>query len=253
MATELLYMQDFGVETCEATVVAVTTAEDGRTDVVLDQTSFYARGGGQDWDTGMIEAPGGRFQVEEVRLDEAGVVHHIGMMTEGVLQAGEAVHGTVDHERRMINMRLHSAAHVIDMAVDQLGLDWVGGKGQHYPHLSAVEYTGTWDPDGAEALRGQIEERANQLIERGSTNSIRFMPVSEMHTVVRHVPDNIPQNKPGRVVMYGEQFGIPGGGTHVKDVREVGRVRVSGLKMKRGVIRLSYAVDGVNSGIPEGA
>ncbi len=245
MATELLYMQDFGVETCSAKVLSVSQTEDNRTDVVLDQTCFYARGGGQDWDTGVIKGADCGFSVEEVRLDEDGVVHHIGIITSGQLKAGEDVDCEVDHDRRTINMRLHSAAHVIDMAVADLGLDWVGTKGQHYPHLSAVEYSGTWEPAKAEELRAELEKRTNAFIEKGSINSIRFMPVSEMHTICRHVPDNIPTNKPGRVVVYGEDFGVPCGGTHVRDIHEVGAVTISKLKEKKGVIRVSYAVAGI--------
>ncbi len=245
--TELLYMQDFDVETATAKVLAVAPTDDGRTDVVLDQTTFYARGGGQDWDMGVISKPGATFTVEEVRLDEAGQVHHIGRTTSGSLELGDAVTCAVDHERRAINTRLHSAGHVIDMAVDQLGLDWVGGKGQHYPHLSAVEYAGTWAPDQAETLRAALEARANQLIDQGSHNTIRFMPVAQMHAICRHVPGNIPTNKPGRVVVYGENFGIPCGGTHVRDIRQVGKVHIPKLKEKKGIIRLSYSVEGVNS------
>ena len=78
MATELLYLDDFDVLTAPATVTAVTVLEDGRLDVVLDRTCFYPRGGGQDWDTGTIRGGHAAFRVEEVRLDEHGVVHHLG-------------------------------------------------------------------------------------------------------------------------------------------------------------------------------
>ena len=244
--TELLYMQDFDVESCEATVVSVAQTEDGRTDIVLDQTCLYARGGGQDWDYGTISKDGAQFEVREVRLDEQGDAHHFGTVISGSFAAGDHVNCAVDHERRMINTRLHSAGHVLDMAVDDLGLDWVGGKGQHYPELSAIEYTGSWNPDSAEELRVQIEQRANEFIEKGSENKLLFMPVEVMHTVCRHVPENIPRNKPGRVVMYGE-FGIPCGGTHIRNIHDIGKVYATKLKEKKGVIRLTYAVEGINS------
>lgn len=245
MATALLHMQDFGVETCEAAIVSIGTTEDGRTDITLDQTCFYARGGGQDWDKGIIRSADSIFAVEEVRLDESGIVHHIGVITSGQFEQGGKVHCEVDRARRTINMRLHSAAHVIDMAIADLGLDWVVTKGQHYPHLSAVEYSGTWDSAKAEELRAKLELRANECVKRGSVNTIHFMPVSEMYTVCRHIPANIPANKPGRVVMYGENFGIPCGGTHVKNIREVGKVTIPKLKEKKSVIRISYAVEGI--------
>jgi len=245
MATELLYLQDFNVETCDAKIVSVEPAEDGRVDVVLDRTSLYARGGGQDWDTGTIASDAGEIQVEEVRLDEEGTVHHFGRYANGAFAPGDEVHCACDHDRRQANTRLHSAAHVIDMAVADLEPDWVATKGQHYPNLSAIEYSGTWDENRAEEIRGAIEQLANAYVAHGSHNELRFMPVSEMHTVCRHVPDNIPTNKPGRVVMYGD-FGVPCGGTHVQDIAEVGKITIPSLKMKQGVIRLGYEVEGIN-------
>ncbi|HSX07442.1 MAG TPA: alanine--tRNA ligase-related protein [Candidatus Saccharimonadales bacterium] len=242
--TILLYMQDFDVETCNASIVSAALTEDDRTDFVLDQTCFYARGGGQDWDEGVIKKGDAAFAVDEVRLDENGVVHHIGTITNGSFAKGDAVLCEVDHERRAINTRLHSAAHVIDMAIAQLGLDWVGAKGQHYPHLSAIEYSGAWEPEKAERLRAEIEALANQLITKGSHNTLRLMPVEEMHKYCRHVPDNLPTNKPGRVVLYGD-FGVPCGGTHVRDIQQVGKVSIPNLKEKKGVIRVSYAVEGI--------
>jgi Ser-tRNA(Ala) deacylase AlaX len=238
-------MQDFDVETCDAKVLSITSTEDDRTEILLDQTCFYARGGGQDWDQGTITKSDAEFKVEEVRLDEDGIVHHVGQITSGAFDKDDTVSCKVDHERRLVNMRLHSAAHVIDMAVAKLGLDWAGTKGQHYPHLSAIEYSGTWEPEKAEELRTQIETLTNQLVEQGSHNTLRFMPVEEMHNYCRHVPDNLPKNKPGRVVLYGD-FGVPCGGTHVKNINQVGKVSIPKLKEKKGVIRLSYAVEGIN-------
>lgn len=244
--TELLYMQDFNVEDCEAEVASISPTEDGRIDIVLNQTCFYPRGGGQDWDMGTIASGDTTFEVEEVRLDEHGGVHHIGRYTAGSFAVGDSAVCTVDHERRMVNTRLHSAGHVLDMAVDKLGLDWVAGKGQHYPHLSAVEYSGTWQLEQAEDVRIAIEKQANEFVAQALDNSLVFMSVEEMHKVVKHVPDNIPKNKPGRVVMYGDDFGIPCGGTHVKNLREVGTIKIPKLKEKKGVIRVSYAIEGIN-------
>ena len=245
--TDLLYIKDFDVEACTAKVLSVAKTDDGKTDIVLDQTCFYPRGGGQDWDTGKISSSNAEILVEEVRLDEEGTVHHIGTLTSGEFNAGDEIEGSVDSQRRSINTRLHSGGHVIDMAIDSLGLDWVATKGQHYPHLSAVEYSGTWEPEKADELRNSIEQRAKEIIQKGTDNKLVFMPVEEMHTVCRHVPDNIPKNKPGRVVIYGDDFGIPCGGTHVKNLSQIGTIKVPKLKEKKGVIRVNYEVEGINA------
>ena len=183
---------------------------------------------------------------DETRLDETGTVHHIGNLTNGTFNIGDQVSSKVDHDRRSINTRLHSAGHVIDMTIDSLGLDWIATKGQHYPDLSAVEFSGTWQPDHAEKLKYDIESRANELMRGARDNELRFLPVEDMHTICRHVPENIPTNKPGRVVIYDGNFGIPCGGTHVKNLQEIGRVTVPKLKEKKGMIRVNYTVDGIN-------
>ncbi len=46
--------------------------------------------------------------------------------------------------------------------------------------------------------------------------------------------------------MYGEDFGIPCGGTHVRNLSQIGDLKVTKLKEKQGVIRLSYSVVGIN-------
>lgn len=248
MATKLMYLDDFGVVTCEAKVVEINDIADERADIVLDVTCFYPRGGGQDWDTGTIsKSDGARFQVEEVRLDEGGVVHHIGRFVTGEFVTGTSVKCDVNIERRDINTKLHSAGHVIDLAVDKLGFSWLPGRAGHYPHMSFVEYESNVAPEEYDSLRHQIQETVQKVIDNSSSeNEIRFMPVSEMHTICRHVPDNIPTNKPARVVVYNEDFGVPCGGTHVKKLSEIGKVTITKIKSKKGVTKVSYTVEGVN-------
>lgn len=244
--TDLLYLKDFNVEDCTATVTSIELLADNRFDVQLDQTCLYPRGGGQDWDTGTITAHDSMFRVDQVRIDENGDVHHLGTFGSTVFAKADLVKCQVDHDRRHINTRLHSAGHVIDMAVDALSLGWVPTKGQHFPDLSAIEYSGDWNPEMAEGLRGSIQNKTRELVATGSSNSLRFMDKASMKAVCKNVPDIIPDNKPTRVVMYGEDFGIPCGGTHLKDISEIGTINVTKLKCKKGTIRLSYAVEGIN-------
>ena len=248
MTTQLVYLEDFGVVTCSAKVAAAEQTEEERTDIQLDQTCFYPRGGGQDWDTGTIKSVDGSavFAVQEVRLDENGVVHHIGAFQSGELKPDEEVACAVDTERRTINTRLHSAGHVVDLVVDRLKLPLVPGRGGHYPHMSFVEYEGEVAPEETENIRQQSEQIANEVIEQGGQNEIRFMSVSEMHTICRHVPSNIPTNKPARVVIYNDDFGVPCGGTHVADLHDIGKITITKVKTKKGLTKVSYAVEGIN-------
>lgn len=246
MASKLLYLEDFDVVTCEATVVSVAKTEDDRTILVLDQTCFYPRGGGQDWDTGRITADKAEFAVNEVRLDEEASVQHIGQIMRGDFTAGEKAQCVVDRKRRYINTRLHSAGHLIDMSMTELYPDWTPGRGAHYPHMSFVEYDVpegvVMDEDFAEKLQNKLAKLQQTTIE----NEIRFMPKSEIGQYCRHIPHNIPPNKPSRIVIYADSFGSPCGGTHVKVLADIGTITVTKAKIKKGLAKVSYAVAGIN-------
>lgn len=235
MTTRLLYLEDFDVVTATATVIVAQPTEDGRIDVVLDQTCFYPRGGGQDWDTGTIDD----FIVTEVRLDADGVVHHIG---EGRLAIGQTVNCLVDKARRTINTRLHSAGHVLDIAMSDLQSDWIPSKGAHYPHMSFVEYQVPSHSEVPENLITIVQEKVNTLSVSDYVNKLLFVDKADLVKYCRHVPENLPTNKPTRIVLYADDFGIPCGGTHVNQVSKIGDITVTKIKVKKGIAKLSYSI-----------
>jgi Ser-tRNA(Ala) deacylase AlaX len=238
--TELLYMKDFNITDCEATVVGVSEFE-GKQVISLNQTCFYAKGGGQDFDQGSISSDGAVFTVEAVHFVD-GEVKHIGSFEQGSFKVGDSVHCQVNQDRRQLNTRLHSAGHVLDMAVRQLGWDWIPGKGAHYPHMSFVEYSGQLDAENKDALIRSLQEKIDQLIQQGSTNSIRFITPEEMATLGAVVPKNLPKGKPSRAVLY-DNFAVPCGGTHVENIKEIIKLVVTKMKMKDGNIRVSYSLE----------
>lgn len=239
--TELLYLSDFTLVECEAKVMNVTRAENGKTIVVLDQTAFYPQGGGQPYDKGTIESVAAKFVVDEVRFMD-GIVHHIGNFEHGALAAGETVKCSVDKERRQLHTRLHSAGHVVDMAVDALGLEWIPGKGYHFPDGPYVEYEGNAPESEREAIKAKIEEQVNAFIRQGRDTSLQFMNRQQMKAVCRHVPDYIPENKPSRVVLYGD-FGVPCGGTHVTNLSQIGKIVIRKIKQDGSKVKVAYAVE----------
>ena len=241
MATRLIYMEQKQLFNHQTKVVSVTD-DQGRIVVELDETIFYPQGGGQPYDQGYIKSENGIFKVEEVRFTD-GIVKHIGAFESGHFGAGDSVSLEIDADRRQLHMRLHSAGHVLDMAVSKLGMDWVPGKGYHFPDGPYVEYSGVLSEDiDREKLRSDIETVANGFIAEGALTSIRFMPKEEMHTVCRHVPDYLPEGKPARVVLYGT-FGVPCGGTHVANLADIGNLSIRKVGVKNGMIKVSYNID----------
>jgi Ser-tRNA(Ala) deacylase AlaX len=237
--TKLVYLEDFNLLTGEAIVLEVLKEND-RDVVILDRTIFYPQGGGQPYDKGMIESASGKFIVEEVRFIE-GIVKHFGVFERGAFVVGEAVKCSVDAVRRALHSRLHSAGHVVDMAVVSLGLPWKPGKGYHFPDGPYVEYAGSSEGLDKEKLKTDIETACNKFIAEDRATKLMFMSKEEMSTVCHSVPDYLPEGKPGRVVMYGD-FGVPCGGTHVNNLSEIQPMTIRKIKTEGGTIRVGYDV-----------
>ncbi|MBI3273808.1 MAG: hypothetical protein HYZ69_01555, partial [Candidatus Colwellbacteria bacterium] len=212
MNTKLLYLEDFNLLVSDANVLQIAQ-ENGKEIVILNQTIFYPQGGGQPYDKGMIEGFSVKFFVEEVRFVD-GVVKHIGKFESGNFQVGEIVKCLVDEARRALHSRIHSAGHVVDMAVTALKLSWVPGKGYHFPEGPYVEYVGNLDGLEKEKLKTDVENLCNKFVKENRETKLLFMDKEKMKEVCHFVPDYIPKGKPARVVMYGD-FGVPCGGTHV--------------------------------------
>jgi Ser-tRNA(Ala) deacylase AlaX len=236
--TELVYLSEMSLLTLEAEVLRVDPGE--RLSIVLDRTVFYPQGGGQPSDTGRLDSAEGSFLVEDVRWFD-GEVRHSGSSERGELRAGDRVQLAVDRERRELNTRLHSAGHVVDMAVHRLGFGWIPGKGYHFPQGPYVEYEGRLDRDREELVQ-LLDTEAGALVDADFATEMRFVEVDELPAYCRFIPENLPVGKPVRVVLY-HDFGVACGGTHVSRLGEIGRIRVRKLKGKGGQVRVSYAID----------
>jgi alanyl-tRNA synthetase len=81
--------------------------------LVLDRTPFYAEGGGQVGDTGIIRTTTGQVQVTDTRPGPGGTIVHEGVVEEGEIRTGEEAEAVVDAPRREATMRSHTATHVL--------------------------------------------------------------------------------------------------------------------------------------------
>ncbi len=90
--------------------------------VVLDETPFYAEGGGQVGDVGELRGADGIFVVEDTQSDGAGHHLHLGRVRDGTLALGALVEARVDAERRARTARHHTVTHLLHKALrDVLG------------------------------------------------------------------------------------------------------------------------------------
>ncbi|CAN0855812.1 Alanyl-tRNA editing protein AlaX-L [Linum grandiflorum] len=248
--TKLDYYDDMQRLDSNAKLLSFYKGEDGRETLILDATIFHPQGGGQPADTGFIASTAFKFTVQDVRSKD-GIVYHYGVMDEvedshkGIVQGSE-VRLHVDETRRKLNSRLHSAGHLLDACLPNVGLGHLKpGKAYHFPDGPWVEYKGTVATNELQAKQKEIEVEANALISKGGRVIAAVLPYEEAcEWCGGSLPEYIPKvGSNPRVVKLGDSPGCPCGGTHVSDISEIASLKVSQIRSKKGVTKVSYTVD----------
>jgi len=225
-ATKLLFRNDAYATSCQAKVLGVTP-EGG---VILDCTVFYAQGGGQPGDVGiMICANGDRIPVTNTVYapDRSQVAHLVGAEAASRFAEGEPVTLELDWERRFKRMRVHTALHLLSVV---LPYPVTGG--------SIGDGDGRLDFDIPDAGldKAEVTDKLNALIARDAPVTERWITDEELDAnpgLVKTMSVKPPRGS-GRVRLV-EIEGIdlqPCGGTHVRRTGEIGTVTITDIEKK---------------------
>src|ERR1700759_1745427 len=106
--TQRLFLDD---PTLAATSATVTAAGTGG--VVLDRTVFYARGGGQPGDSGVLRWDGGETPITEAVKGDGEAILHVPAPDAALPPVGTIVEAAIDWQRRHALMRMHTAMHLL--------------------------------------------------------------------------------------------------------------------------------------------
>ncbi len=218
MPTERLFVDDAYLKQCDAHVVAVT--ERG---IELDRTVFYPAGGGQPGDRGTLSRDDGLVvRIVDARKAEApDAVVHVPEPGAGELAVGDRVVAAIDWERRYALMRVHTCLHVLSCVV----VAPVTG-GNIAPDKGRLDF----DIDMSLLDAARIEEGVNTLIARKVDTETVWISDAELDAqpeLVKTMSVQPPRGA-GRVRL----LRIPGidlqpcGGTHVRNIGEIGHMRV---------------------------
>lgn len=218
--TDLLFREDAYLRSARARVIA----RDER-GIELDRTIFYPLGGGQPGDTGvLVRANGERLSIRDTRKGNGqdSVVHLPELAPESSLpEAGEEVGLEIDWERRYALMRLHTALHVMSCVV----VAPVTG-GNLSPDKGRLDF----DIDMNLLDAAKIERETNALIAKGVDTQTVWITDDELDArpeLVKTMSVQPPRGA-GRIRL----LQIPGidlqpcGGTHVRNIAEIGSIRV---------------------------
>ena len=221
--TRPLFLEDSYLRECDARVVSASGKE-----IVLDQTVFYPRGGGQPSDTGSILCGGRAFRVLDVRKRDGQIIHEL---ESGGLGALEQVKCVIDWERRYRLMRMHTAAHVL-AAVMHKELGALISGNQLEEDRSRFDFT--MDGFDREKFESAVK-KANEALGSGAELRVYSLPreaAMRIPGVVKLAGALPPSISVLRIVE------IPGidvqadGGTHVRSLREVGKISVIKMENK---------------------
>jgi misacylated tRNA(Ala) deacylase len=226
--TESISATDAYARTCTATVVS--SEADG---VVLDRTVFYAGGGGQPADIGLIRTDGATWTVTGARKSGAEVLHQVEPSHDGSLpEVGSQVTAEIDWERRHRLMRTHSALHVLCGVIwRDYGAQVTGGNMEPLAGRMDFEFE-TMHGD----LVAEIERRVNVEVAADREIRVNILPREEafkipdlIRTKINLLPEGITDVRTIEIVGLDLQAD---GGTHVARTSEIGRVRVTGYESK---------------------
>jgi Ser-tRNA(Ala) deacylase AlaX len=210
--TVLLFRQDTYIKEFDAEVVS---SKDNT--VILDRTCFFPQGGGQVGDTGEISG----VRVSDTQKTNGDVIHIL--ERNSPFSPGQTVKGKIDWERRYRIMRLHSAAHVVFYAMNEVFGEECkpASSGLLDDRKDRSDYLFEAPIDRSKLA--EVEERVNKL-------TASTMPIT--HTANKEDPQSllwsIENYKPLRCA-----------GTHVRNTAEIGRVRIErGKKRGKGKERI---------------
>ena len=224
MPTELLFRDDPYLKEAEATVVAVND----RRGIVLDRTVFYATRGGQPGDTGTLERVGGNIAVATaVYGDPKTDVVHVPGDAEPLPEPGETLKAVLDWERRYRHMRIHTALHLLSVAVP---FPVTGGSiGDDDGRLD-------FDIDGDTPVKEALEEKLNELVAGDHAVTTEWITDEELlanPNLVKTMKVKPPMGTgPVRLVRIGAVDLQPCGGTHVRSTGEIGPLVVAKIESK---------------------
>ena len=233
--TETLFYKDDPME-FEAKVLKVFDDQ-----VVLDKTSFYARGGGQEPDHGSIAG----FEVVDVDKHADIIVHKL---KGGIPNEGDIVQCKVDAIRRSNITKNHTSTHIINTSARSVLGSWVwqhsAFKDDDHARLDITHHSSLNDQQVK-----QIEDAANKMIKDNYPVKIEYFDrgTAEQQYGFRIYQGGVVPVKSVRIVSIEDKDIEACGGTHVKKTGDIELIKITKTKrIQDGVVRLEF-VSGPNA------
>ena len=230
----------------EARVLAVVPVGDGRVEIFLDRTPFYAESGGQVGDVGSVTTDTGRAEVLDTTAPLPGLHRHLARVVEGELHPGQEAVAAIDQLRREAIRRNHTGTHLLHAALR----DVLGPHVKQQGSLVAPDYL-RFDFSHFSAVSPEDLAQVQQVV---NEQVLANEPVRAYETSRSHA------EQLGALAFFGEKYGefvrvVEAGprsvelcgGTHVGALGAVGPVLITAESSIGSNLRRVFALTGEGS------
>src|SRR4051794_19747436 len=230
----------------QETTVGAAEREDGRVLVKLLESPFYAAGGGQISDSGVIECESGECQARVEEVFRVGDDQVVAVVPErGTLTPGERVHARVDAETRHATEANHTATHLLHAALRARLGSHVRQAGS-YVGPDKLRFDFTHGQALSDEERRDVEDEVNSRI-------LEAAPVRALTTTLEEA------RRLGAMALFGEKYGDVVrmveigdgrfsrelcGGTHVRSTAEIGVFKILSEGSSAANVRRIEAITG---------
>lgn len=233
--TKPLFRDDAYLRTADARVEA-HSADGG---IILDRSVFYPTGGGQPGDRGALSWDVGRCEIADTVKGEGDTVVLVPAEGQDLPEIGRQVTQHLDWDRRYSHMRVHTALHLLSVAVP-FGVT----GGSISARKGRLDFDMEAPPDDKEAIAAKL----NAMIDSDAAVTEDWITEEELDAqpdLVKTLTVKPPVGS-GRVrlIRIGDKTQPldlqPCGGTHVKTLKEIGHVRLGKVEKKGRMNRRVY-------------
>jgi misacylated tRNA(Ala) deacylase len=196
--------------------------------IVLDKSYFYPNSGGQPFDTGTITRDNEIYNVVYVGKFSGKISHEV---DKPGLNAGDKVHCKINWERRYKLMRYHTAAHILSaLLFKETGAEITGN--QLSLEKSRIDFSlEEFDRD----LIKSFEEKFNNIIDKAYDVKSEIISreeaenIPELVKLAKGLPEKVKEIRIVNIEGFDKQAC---GGTHVKNIKEIGHIEIIDMQNK---------------------
>jgi alanyl-tRNA synthetase len=233
-----------GIVSVKSGAIVDAADEGDQIRLLLNETPFYAEGGGQVGDRGLLKMSSGAVvRIDDTRR-ESGVYVHMGTVLSGKVILGCKASAQVDETSRRRIQAHHTATHLLQAALKEVVSEGDISQAGSLVDADRLRFDFNCSRPVSQVELGQVEVLINAWIESGHSMHIETISIDMA-------------KERGAVAMFGEKYGdevrvvdVPGvsmelcGGTHVNNTADIGLFKITSESGPSSGVRRIEAVCG---------